>query len=231
MAAISYLSKENYDILSKKLAGTHWSEETIDTRWDYHNRVIELIKALNITKSSDVLELGTMGISCVIDSKTMDYAERWNFPGKNPTHLHDARVFPWPIHDKQYELFIALRVYQHLTPVQKDAVLEAVRIAKKVIIVVPEVYHNEVLPNATGITYRDFCNFLNGIHPNLYLPTAQGFLYYWDTENPSFLNLEHVMPKAEIGVVYHKWVEKEMSFREYLRRMLKSTLGVFGFRG
>ena len=96
---------------------------------------------------------------------------------------------------------------------------------------VPEVYQNEVLPNARGITYRDFCSFLNGIHPNLYLPTAQGFLYYWDTENPSFLNLEHVMAKAEIGVVYHKWVEKEMSFREYLRRMLKSTLGVFGFRG
>jgi hypothetical protein len=227
MSELNYLTRAQYEKLVQKLEGGHWSQDTIETRWDYHHRVIELIKALNIGSAADVLEMGTMGISCVSGSNTIDYAERWNFPGKNPTYLHDARQFPWPIADKQYELFIALRVYQHLIPVQKEAFREALRIAKKVIIVVPDLYINEVLPASRGITYRDFCDFNNGVHPNLYLPTAQGMLYYWDTEKPSMLNIENVMAKANIAVVQYQWVEKEnLNLRAFLRRYLKTKLRI-----
>ena len=204
-----YLTKEKYLELNQKFEGGHWTPETVETRWDYHNRVVELIKGLSITEPSAILEMGTMGIACVEGSHTIDYAERWNFPGKNPTYLHDARVFPWPLHDKQYELFVALRVFQHLTPHQESCFLEAVRIAKKVILVVPEHYENPVLPNAKGITYADFYHYLDGTHPNLYLPTAQGMLYYWDTENPSAINLEQLMAQVSLVQVEYRVVEKE----------------------
>lgn len=198
MADLSFLTKEEYSEITKKLEGGHWTPQTIDTRWDYHYRTIELIRALKIENAHEILEMGTMGVSCVKGSDTIDYAERWNFPGKEPTYLHDARIFPWPVKNKQYELFVALRVYQHLTPHQKECTLESMRISKKVILVVPATYNNKVLPDSAGITYADFLNYLNGIHPNLYLPTAQGLLYYWDTEKPSKLNLENVMQQANI---------------------------------
>lgn len=227
MPTLSFLTKEEYSEITKKLEGGHWTSETIDTRWDYHHRTIELIRALNIEISKDVLEMGTMGVSCVKGSDTIDYSERWNFPGKEPTYLHDARVFPWPVKNKQYELFVALRVYQHLTPYQKECTLEAMRIAKKVILVVPATYNNKVLPNSAGITYTDFVEYLNGIHPNLYLPTAQGLLYYWDTVNPSKLNLENVMNQANIvriQTVKQNMPRKKDSILQRIKRKLKRLL-------
>lgn len=176
-----------------RMEGGHWTPETIAVRWDYHARVVNLIKALNISVPTSVLEMGTMGVNCVKNGHTIDYAERWDFPGKQPNYLHDARILPWPIEAKQYELFIALRVFQHLVPVQRDCVLEAMRIAKKIIILVPNHYDNDVLPNSKGITYSDFVRFLDGVHPNIYTPTEMGDLYFWDTERPSRLNIESVM--------------------------------------
>ncbi len=202
MNHISFLTKEEYLRTTKLLEGGHWTPDTINTRWDYHCRVIELIKAVKLNSASIALEMGTMGVSCVKGSATIDYAERWNFPGKEPTYLHDARIVPWPVKDKQYELFVALRVYQHLAPYHKECILEAMRIAKKVILVVPATYTNKVLPDSAGITYVEFVHYLNGIHPNLYLPTAHGPLYYWDTDKPSTLNIEMVMHQASIVRVH-----------------------------
>jgi hypothetical protein len=222
-----YLTKSEYAELTKKHEGGHWTPETIETRWDYHNRVIELIKSLQINNAHHILEMGTMGIPCVIGSKTIDYAERWDFKGKNPTYLHDAREFPWPIKNKEYDLFIALRVFQHLIPVQKECVKEAMRISKKVILVVPETYKNKVLPNSKGITYTDFVDFLDGLHPNLYVPTAQGYLYYWDTENPSGLNIEKVMNQAFVIKYVLKELDNKQSSRNLtskIKRLVKKAL-------
>jgi hypothetical protein len=193
MPYLEYLTDEEYKSRTKELEGGHWTPNTIAGRWDYHRRTIGLIKALNIKDPSKILEMGTMGVSCVKNAQTIDYAERWNFPGKKPNYLHDARKTPWPIEDKAFELFIALRVYMHLTPRQEKCVMEAIRIAKKIIIVTSETYQNSRLPNSKGITYSDFVNYLDGIHPNLYTPTRQGSLFYWDTEKPSYLNIEEVM--------------------------------------
>lgn len=193
---MEYLTKQDYiSIVSGFNAQSkgHWSTIT-NERWDYYGRAIGLIKELGLRDPSKIIEMGTMGISCVKGIDTIDYAEQWDFPGKQPTYLHDARQLPWPITDKSYELFIALRVYQHLAPMQKECTIEAMRIAKKVIIVVPPTYNlAEMFPESKGIHYNDFVAFLEGIHPNIYTPTLAGGLYYWDTEAPSTLNLLGVM--------------------------------------
>jgi hypothetical protein len=195
---INYLTKDEFYAKAKELEGGHWLPQTLDTRWDYHKRVVELLRSFNIKDAQRVLEMGTMGMTCIKGSHTIDYAERWNFPGKTPNYIHDARVFPWPMPDKKYDVFIALRVFQHLAPVQRECVLEAMRVAKKVIIVVPAEYTSSVHPESKGISYKDFCYFLGGIHPNLYFNTTYGDFYFWDTENPSALDIEEVMKKTEV---------------------------------
>jgi len=221
MKKIFYLTKDEYLFITKKLEGDHWEPNNIERRWDYHSRVIELIKAINISNSSDVLEMGTMGVNCVKDSDTIDYLERWDYKGKQPTYMHDARIIPWPINDKQYEVFIALRVFQHLTPNQKDCLKEAIRVAKKVIIVAPRNYNNKVLPNSKGISYINFVNFLEGIHPNLVIPTAFGDLYYWDTENPSTPN---ALIKKIILYKYKYSVYNRRKIIKKINRMIKKIL-------
>ena len=156
-----------------------------------------------------------MGVSCVDNSDTIDYLERWDFPGKKPTYIHDFRITPWPIKDKQYELFIALRVFQHLTPFQKEAAKEAMRIARKAIIVVPDIYNNKELPNSKGIKYMDFVDFLDGIYPNLYFPTQDEFVYYWDAENPSKLNLEVVMRGAHFDNRQALMLKKQEKIKKF----------------
>lgn len=82
---MKYLEHEEFITKTKALEGGHWTPETIARRWDYYNRVINLINGLGLKDASKALEMGTMGISCIEDSHTIDYAERWDFPGKKPT--------------------------------------------------------------------------------------------------------------------------------------------------
>lgn len=208
--------------LVKKYEGGHWTPDTIDQRWDYHSRVVELVKSLKINDPGNVLEMGTMGVSCVEDSDTLDYLESWDFPGKSPTYVHDSRVTPWPIADKKYEIFIALRVFQHLTPFQREATREAMRIARKVIIVVPDVYKNKAIPDSKGITYREFVDFLDGIHPNLYFPIRNEFFYYWDVENPSKLDIETVMRRTNFDD--HQALASKEQERKENKAILERTI-------
>lgn len=193
-----YLTFEEYKVRTAEMQGDHWKPHLVGARWDYHLRTINLIKALDLPDASKILEMGTMGVKCVKNSRTIDFAEKWDFPGKEPDYLHDARQIPWPIADKEYDLFVALRVFQHLTPKQQQCFDEAVRISKKIILVVDEEYNIPAFPESKGISYSDFVKYLNGVHPNIFTPTLMGNLYYWDLENPSYLNLEGVIKSQYI---------------------------------
>lgn len=229
MNKVAYLSKKEYKNFVENKNDGHWTTETIDIRWDYHSRAIELLKALGINNSKKVLEMGTMGVSCVLGSDTIDYTEHWNFEGKNPTYVHDARITPWPIEDKAYEVFVALRVFQHLVPSQREAVKEAFRIAEKIILVVPEWYDNSVIPDSKGLTYKNFVDILDGVHPNLYFPTSFGSFFFWDTKNPSNLDLEIVMKNIKLLSIrdYKSNEKKNMKskvtpiMKKILRKLMK----------
>ena len=229
MKEIDFLRKEEYIDYVKNLDDGHWTKNTIVERWDYHYRAIELIKSTNVKSPKKVLEMGTMGVSCVKGSDTIDFDESWDFKGKNPTYNHDARVLPWPINENQYEVFVALRVFQHLVPGQPEAVKEAFRIARKVLMVVPEYYDNPVIPDSRGIAYDEFVSILDGIHPNVYLPTAFGSLFYWDTENPSYFSLNSVMKNIKLFEVEKvkraPGQIKEINSKVILKRILKKIIG------
>lgn len=163
----------------------HWKIESLDRRWKYHSRAIDIISQSGTDNPKKILELGTMGASLVIGSDTMDYEEKWNYEGKKATFVHDARQIPWPVEDKHYEWFVALRVFHHLWPIQQRCFEEAKRIAHNVIIVVPlEIppWDKKQTPRTdAGITPRQFLKWNNGRPPKICeFLESYGILYWWD---------------------------------------------------
>ncbi len=176
---LSYLDYAAFKKTADANVDGHWDSSTLAARWDYHQKAIDVIRLLKIDDPSQVLEMGTMGASLVSGSHTIDFAERWDFQGKNPTYLHDARRIPWPLGDKQYELFVALRVFQHLAPCQKACFQEAKRISKRIILVVPDIYVHRDLESSRGIKHADLLAWNGGVAPNLVQATRYGTLYAW----------------------------------------------------
>ena len=209
---VRYLSFEEYAQRAKELGGEHWKPRLLERRWDYHRKAIGILEGLGLKSPKDVLEMGTMGVTLVNGSDTLDYAEGWNFEGKRPTYLHDARVLPWPIPDTQYEVFVALRVFQHLAPAQAECVREAMRIAKKVIIVVPHSYSHRTLVHSRGISYAELLKINNGVHPNRYLSTDLGDLYYWDAAQPSTTEKRSVSARIRRAISGIKSVIAKLPF-------------------
>ena len=182
---MQYLTESMCYQIAQHHPGGHWDCTPLSARWRYHKMAIDLIKGLGIDDSSHVLEMGTMGASLILGSHTIDYAEHWDFPGKRPTYLHDARKLPWPIGDKQYDLFVALRVYQHLAPYQEKCFREARRVARKVLIVVPDNYRNRLHTDSRGITYEQFLRWNAQTPPDVCIDTGMGYLYYWGEMRPA----------------------------------------------
>jgi len=101
-----------------------------ESRWKYFKKVIGII---NRESFKSVLELGPYKQPIVHGSDIMD--RRADFP--NLTYEHDATNIPWPIKDKQYDLFIALQVWEHLEKNKQDAFKEVMRISKMAILSFP----------------------------------------------------------------------------------------------
>jgi len=107
-------------------------------RWKYLKEVISII---NGTRPKSVLEIGPAQESVVTGCDIMMKPEddMWGRPRiKAPKeYLHDATEKPWPIKDKQYDLVIALQVWEHLDHKQTLAFRELVRVAKMAILSLP----------------------------------------------------------------------------------------------
>lgn len=168
-----FLTQQEYINNAKELGGgTHWSN--FDARWDYHNKAINVLKENGVDKHSKILEIGTMGIQLVLDSDVLDIeTKKWKHNGKSPTFLHDATQIPWPVEPK-YDWAIAMRVIQHVPRYQQSIFNEMKRVAKNVLIIVPEKYKDN-----GGITLDDFVSMNNGINPTGVMNTEFGNLFYW----------------------------------------------------
>jgi hypothetical protein len=123
-----------------------------------------------------------MGVSLVKGSHTLDYDasknnKDWVIP-EPPTYVHDARVLPWPIKDGTYELAVALRVFHHLRPFQRQCFAEAKRIADALIIVVPD---KSIHP--AGIDRTDLVEWNDGHEPcreqRFSGELGTGYLFKW----------------------------------------------------
>lgn len=177
---IELQDKAEYMNITSKIGGRHW--KYAESRWSYHQAAIDIIRNLNIKHHYKVLEMGTMGVSLVKNSHTIDYDQKWNYKNFSSTYLHDARNIPWPITTGQYDCFIALRVWQHLYPFQKECFLEAKRISKNIILVIPESYSvDDFKDTSKGIPRQVVYDFNDGIPSKISLEIkGWGVLYFFE---------------------------------------------------
>lgn len=108
-------------------------------RWAYFSQVINIIQENKEIKK--VLELGPSFQTIVKNCDVMVKPEIdvWGRPQKYVAkeYIHDATIIPWPIKDKEYDLFIALQVWEHLVGKQKEAFQEVIRTSKMAILSFP----------------------------------------------------------------------------------------------
>jgi len=179
---MTFLTKEKFDEhvneFQKRFPKVqHWTEN----RWIYHEMAVNILKE-NMKKGDKILEIGPAGVKLVEGSDVLDYAvPKANWPIQNPTYIHDAKKIPWPISDCQYDFVVALRVFQHLAPVQKEAFQETARISKNVLIVVPSQYVTTPI-GSQGIDKSAFLTWNNGREPTKYISTGHGDVYFWNAQ-------------------------------------------------
>ena len=107
-------------------------------RWGYTGIALaEATKLITKHGLQNALELGVPVRPIIAGADCMDYRVRPQLQPGLPMTIHDATVVPWPFGDKQYDLFVALQVFEHLGDRQPQAFLEVRRIARHAILSLP----------------------------------------------------------------------------------------------
>jgi len=154
-------------------------------RWDYYKSAIDFVRLSKPPTAADVLEIGTKSVPIVKGSDTLDPTGQWAGEGGGHVHRHDPLQLPWPLPDKRYHVAVALRVFQHLWPHQRECFLEARRVARHLVMVVPEQYDSPAADGgSSGITEEQLVEWNGGVPPtvSVRLPGWVGKIYYWDEE-------------------------------------------------
>lgn len=130
---IDLMSYSDFESLLQGERGDYYSG-----RWEYFREVIEIIKQLQVAK---VLELGpgllpvVKNADLMINPQEDPFGRPKEWVGK--TIVFDATRSPWPIRDKEYDLVIALQVWEHLDDKQSRAFREVMRVSKRAVLSVP----------------------------------------------------------------------------------------------
>jgi hypothetical protein len=140
-------------------------------RWAYFSQVIDILKSQN--DISKTLELGPSFLPIVKDCDIMIKPEvdSWGRPSikASKEYLHDGTVTPWPIQDKEYDVFIALQVWEHLVGRQKEAFNEVMRISKMAILSFPYMWdcprNNANYPEHHMIDEKIIADWTLGVEP------------------------------------------------------------------
>lgn len=83
------------------------------------------------------LELGPHVRPLIVGADVMVLERSEELDAEGAVIVHDARVVPWPIPDRRYDLFVALQVFEHLVDRQQEAFVEVCRVARHAIISLP----------------------------------------------------------------------------------------------
>jgi len=155
------ITKEKFK--QAKLNDPYWSD-----RWIYISKVVDFLKTIEFKTS---LELGTNGLSLISTSDTM------GIDGEH-TYLHDATK-PFPIKDKQYDIFIALQVFEHLEGNQRAAFREVMRTSRKALLSFPLEWHCPKDPSHHALTHKHFKEWTLNIEPKkTWVCHARAFYYF-----------------------------------------------------
>lgn len=113
-------------ITPTEFAAARASNPYLAGRWDYYAEAIRLVGEL---APDTALEIGPGPLPLFHDSLRMDIA-----PGSHPTIVWDAGATPWPMGTQTVDVIISLQCWEHLAGRQRAAFQEAVRVARRAII-------------------------------------------------------------------------------------------------
>ncbi|MEN8904828.1 MAG: hypothetical protein ABF289_02600 [Clostridiales bacterium] len=115
-------------------------------RWEYFKEVLKILENYK-NEIKMVLELGPSLMPIVKNSDLVINPREDQFG--TPTELNvkkysfDATTKPWPIKNKQYDMFIALQVWEHLDNKQSRVFREVIRISKMAILSFPYKWNDQ----------------------------------------------------------------------------------------
>lgn len=131
-----YLTQGEFMSTVDKYIGSYWRHKDKLRRWEYHAKSIGLLQSIDY---DTLLEAGTMGVKVHKDSDTIEYhipELKFDLYFK-PTYNADLKELPWCIGDKQYDVFLSLRVFHHLGDKPKEYFKEMQRISNHIILAIP----------------------------------------------------------------------------------------------
>ncbi len=102
-------------------------------RWAYMKVVADIVSR---EKPQRILEIGATDRPIALGCDTMDRTD--NGKPFQLTYAHDATKIPWPMRDKQYDMLIAMQVFEHLGNNQQQCFEEAQRVSKSVVLSLPD---------------------------------------------------------------------------------------------
>lgn len=86
---------------------------------------------------TSALELGPHIRPLIVGADVMDITSPADLESEGRVILHDATRSPWPVDDRQYDLFVGLQVFEHLGKRQDVAFREVCRVARHAVISLP----------------------------------------------------------------------------------------------
>jgi len=152
---MNLITKEEFDKLAEEYR--YWRE-----RWSYIGVVANILEQESF---DTVLEMGNKGVPIVKGSDSMDIEAY-----EGLTYLHDAKITPWPLKDKEYDVFIALQVWEHLRDKQEDAFKEVIRCSKIAILSFPYKWNCPNDPMHHNIDENRIKKWTLGIKPTEIIP-------------------------------------------------------------
>jgi len=154
-----YLNRKRYERLVQTNGMKYWSK-TLENRWSYMQWVLNEIKVFG---PKNICEAGTQGISLDSNSFVIDIIPE--FVPKTNSICHDLNEIPFPLKDKQFDLFVALQVWEHLTN-QVEAFKEVMRISHNAILSFPYKWKcasNDCHYNITKETIAKWTSFIKPV--------------------------------------------------------------------
>jgi Methyltransferase domain len=83
------------------------------------------------------LELGPRALPLIVGADVMDLAPADVVHGSRRVVAADATRAPWPFAEREFDLFVALQVFEHLGSAQPEAFREVRRVARHALISLP----------------------------------------------------------------------------------------------
>ncbi len=156
---MNFTTKQEFDKLLAK--DSYWKG-----RWEYTQEVINILKQ---EKFESALEIGSKELKIVKDSDLMDNMR--DPYGQNPCkYTWSACSVPWPIKDKQYDILIALQVWEHLRNDQRKAFREVMRTCKMAILSFPYKWDVPNDPMHRWIDEKKIKDWTMGVKPVKIVP-------------------------------------------------------------